>query len=115
MHKTSNVYDNTYTLLPSGYIYNIQDETLHLNNETRTDGGTQIVRKSYQDDHYDFNLDSSIEKPYNGPYPCFDELDTDSIPCQRKEFKLYKINTDNWMAPLWRVFAVHKAQTMPRI
>lgn len=76
VHQTSNVYDNTYTLSPSGYTYNIQDETLHLNNETRTDGGTQLVRKSYQDDHYDFNLDQSIEKPYNGPYPCFDELDT---------------------------------------
>lgn len=76
VHQTSNVYDNTYTLSPSGYTYNIQDETLHLNNETRTDGGTQIVRKSYQDDHYDFNLDLSIEQPYKGPYPCFDELDT---------------------------------------
>ena len=74
VHQSSNVYDNVYTLSPSGYTYNLNEETIHINNETRTDGGSQVVRKSYQEDHYDFTLDPSINAPYNGPYPCFDEL-----------------------------------------
>ena len=74
VHQSSNIYDNVYTLSPSAYTYNLNEETIHINNETRTDGGSQIVRLSYQDDHYDFTLDASINAPYNGPYPCFDEL-----------------------------------------
>ncbi|WP_111977974.1 right-handed parallel beta-helix repeat-containing protein [Algibacillus agarilyticus] len=72
-HRSSNIYDNEFTLSSSSPTYKLLEETVHDANNVRLDGGTKIVQADYQLRKIDDAMDSSIEKPAY-TYPCYDEL-----------------------------------------
>lgn len=75
-HQTSNIYDNFYDLAPGKSFLKLLDGQTHLANNTPLSADIKLVEKSHMDngDEFDYNLDYSIEKDNQGPYPCFDEL-----------------------------------------